>query len=84
MLALTPAPRVPVQATEGEVQDSDLPLQRELTGGHLPGHPKGQVVASPLHLQGAPLHLQPPQRLQPLRPPRLLHRHPVPAEQGGA
>ena len=55
--------RVPVQASQGDVQDTDLPLQHQQPGRHLSRHPQRQLEPGSHRLQSAPLSLFPPHRL---------------------
>jgi hypothetical protein len=36
----------------GDIPDPYLPLQYQLTGSHLPGHPQGQLESGSHHFQG--------------------------------
>ena len=62
---------VPLQAAQGDLPHAHLPLQHQQPGRHLPGHTQGQLEPRADRLQGAPLSLLAPHRLQ----PRYVLRH---------
>ena len=73
--------RLPIQTSQSQVPYSHLPLQRQLPGSDLLGHPEGQVEPGPVHLQGLALHLLLAVRLQPQWSPGQQHCYPVRQQQ---